>query len=106
MNTIRERVDQHAVGVGGDLDEAQPGVIGALAHELRVDRKTRRSAHAEHRCGELFGGRYERGVAHWRSGLRVESWATPHPRARSCSSRRSRRDRSSHPRPRSSGRAR
>ena len=36
---LRQRVDQVAVGVGCDLDQAGLRIVGALAHELGVERE-------------------------------------------------------------------
>jgi len=51
-------VDEEAIGVGCNLYQAELRVVGAFAHELRVERDTGRALHAEHRRIELVLGRH------------------------------------------------
>jgi hypothetical protein len=42
-----QRVDQVAIAFGGQLHQAKLGMVGALAHELGVERQPLRTVHPE-----------------------------------------------------------
>ncbi len=69
----RQWIHQVAIGVARHLHQAQLRRVGALAHELGVEREARRALQAEHRGGECVVRRDQRGVAHRSGVLRVES---------------------------------
>ncbi len=68
-----QRVDQPAVGFGGNLHEAELRVVGALPHELGVEREALRTVQPEQgrlECGRLVD---QSCIAHRTGDLRVES---------------------------------
>ncbi len=68
-----ERVDQVAVGFRGDLHEAELRVVGALAHELGVEREPVRTPQPEQGGLEFTGVLDQPRFAHRVGHLRVES---------------------------------
>ena len=55
VDALGQRVDRRRFLLVGDLDQAQLGPIGVLAHELGVDRDERRLGEAVDQRGECGG---------------------------------------------------